>query len=499
MYSTTLYTLMIQPFATYADGYISMYRSEQKKCAESTCNYVDKTNVGVYFEGFGNNINFEGNRFDRHDIGLLLEVNAVIGQQQNFNGNLWTGNTNQDAFHNAGVFSPLANQSLFLINSSTNTFGLNIKPNNYGSLLPWFFDIANPVGPDNFDCNRPQFICGGPLLRVASPNNISTVDNTIANGGLSTVSVTEYNGKRGLFRKLTENPSLALNSTNPNIQNFVANHQSNCIGHFDNVTHQCEQAFALSNADSIVIDSFKNQCICHLDSLHCLDSILAINYNNATANIRNNVANDLSLIMQQQEVFLNNLNTQQQAALVPICNVNSGFSTIVTHELLEKEVNTIYLNTLAKGILSFDNVQLNALRLVASYCPQEGGVAVHQARGMLSMVEDVDLLNFDCNTNNQAKKSETTTTNDDFVANWEVTLYPNPADNLLNIRSNQVLKKGTIIQVYNALGQEMIIVFLDKNHTQLSINTDDLQDGIYFLQITNGEKKETQSFSISKK
>jgi len=192
------------------------------------------------------------------------------------------------------------------------------------------------------------------------------------------------------------------------------------------------------------------------------------------------------------------LNSQQQTTLVPVCNTNNGYNTVVTHELLEKEVNTVYLNTLAKGILSFDNVQLNTLRLIASYCPQEGGAAVHQARGMLSMVEDVDLLNFDCNARNQAKLADNSNTNIARVNNWEIILYPNPATNELNIQSNVVLPHKTKVEIYNALGQLVKTILLDEESSSVKLSTSGLFSGIYFLQINNGEQKETQSFSISK-
>ncbi|WMX13753.1 hypothetical protein [Aureispira sp. CCB-E] len=69
-------------------------------------------------------------------------------------------------------------------------------------------------------------------------------------------------------------------------------------------------------------------------------------------------------------------------------------------------MNDIYLNTLAKGILEFNSSELVSLRQIAAHCSQEGGAAVHQARGMLSMVEDTDLLNFNCISNNGRSNGE---------------------------------------------------------------------------------------------
>lgn len=65
------------------------------------------------------------------------------------------------------------------------------------------------------------------------------------------------------------------------------------------------------------------------------------------------MANRLSQSMQQEQLLLNNMNGQQQGILAPVCANNNAFNTAVLHEALEKEVNDIYLNTLAKGILGF--------------------------------------------------------------------------------------------------------------------------------------------------
>lgn len=262
-------------------------------------------------------------------------------------------------------------------------------------------------------------------MRLANSNptnNVNVVDHTIANGGLSAIKVTEYNGKRALFRKLSTNPNLATNSSSSNIQSFISNHQSSCIEHFDHIVDQCSQALTISSIDSTLLDSLKNTCACYLDSLQCLDSTLCVNYTTVTANKRTALVNNLSTTLQQEQAFLNNLSIQQQTALIPVLNANNGFNTAITHEFLEKEVNNIYLNTLARGKLSFSSRQLSTLRMIAAYCPQEGGIAVHQARGMLSMIENVDLLNFDCRSNFRSKstKQDHATVND----KWEVILSP---------------------------------------------------------------------------
>ncbi|WMX13758.1 T9SS type A sorting domain-containing protein [Aureispira sp. CCB-E] len=476
------------------------------------CNTVTNTYTGVFFEGFNNTVTFRGNGFDRHDIGLLMDGGSIIGNQfdnQGYYGNTWTHSTNLDAVHQG--IALIQNQSQFFINS---TPSLDFRPHNYNGLTGWFTDNSNFP---NFDCVEPFNYCGNSRssARFNTTNNrnnssitprITGLDNALASNGLGNIPlVTKYNAKRALFRKLVNNPSLAINSQNPQIQNFVASHQNTCIGHFDNVATQCKQTFMMSALDSILLDSCKNICLTYLDSLHHLDSLLGINFNSTIATNRNGVANNLGRVMQQQQVFLDNIETQQQIVLTPICTNNNSFNTTVLHEVLEKEVNDIYLNTLAKGILEFNASELVALRQIADHCPQEGGAAVHQARGMLSMVEDVNLLNFDCvSSGGRSNGEENSNTNKDnsIVENemevWNLILYPNPTSSLITLESNLVLEKSTRIEIYNVLGQKVKAISVNEATQSIEIDISLFLDGIYTLRLKNKENIITKSFVVVK-
>ncbi|WMX17541.1 T9SS type A sorting domain-containing protein [Aureispira sp. CCB-E] len=465
------------------------------------CNNVTLTNVGVFFEGFNNTVTFRGNGFDRHNTGLLLDGGAIIDVQQ-YTGNTWTHAANLDAFHQGSV--PIQQLSRFDINSNPNP---DFRPHNYNGLGGWFIDQPNSP---NFDCVEPFNFCGNSRSsaqsnttnsRNNSTNNprVTGLDNALARNNSGNIPlVTKYNAKRALFRKLVNNPSLVNNSQNPHIQNFVASHQNTCIGHFDNIATQCEQAFMVSTLNSVLLDSCKNTCLIYLDSLHHLDSILADNFNTLTAIARNSVANSLSRAMQQQQILLDNIETQRQVILTPICANNNSFNTTVLHEVLEKEVNDFYLNTLAKGILEFNASELVALRQIAAHCPQEGGAAVHQARGMLSMVEDVNLLNFDCTPNNGRSSIEDTSDETANAEVWDLILYPNPTSNVITLESNLVLKDEIQIEIYNALGQKVKEMSINEDINTIDINVNSFLDGIYNIRLQSGIYKVTKSFVVVK-
>lgn len=331
---------------------------------------------------------------------------------------------------------------------------------------------------------------------ISTPS-LTVRDSALALGTFTTTAYTpnaRYTGQRNLYRKLVENPSLQRGI----FSNFVNTCQTNCIGHFDNVSEQCKQAFSISSTDSLALDSLEHTCNDLLDTLSCLDSILAITYNSNTANTRMGLAQQLINVSNQRQNLLATINSQQQASLTPICNMNNSFNTIVKHELFEQQVNDIYLNTVAKGIMTYTNSQLSALRLIASDCPQEGGKAVHTARGMLSRVEDVNFLDFDCSSNLRSKPMDGKDVKETVSDKWEVVLYPNPTDDKLTVESNQILEDVTIIEIYNALGQQVKLLTIKEDIQSINIDASTLMDGVYIMRLKNGDNTKTKAFVVSK-
>ncbi len=75
-----------------------------------------------------------------------------------------------------------------------------------------------------------------------------------------------------------------------------------------------------------------------------------------------------------------------------------------------------------------------------------------------------------------------------------VTLYPNPANDILNISFGEISAGKNQVQIYNALGALVLYKELGEN-TQLStISIQDFAPGAYFLHIKNGSKGFSQQF-----
>ena len=73
----------------------------------------------------------------------------------------------------------------------------------------------------------------------------------------------------------------------------------------------------------------------------------------------------------------------------------------------------------------------------------------------------------------------------------EVSIYPNPATDVLNIVSNNTIKR---VRVLNSVGQLMFNC--ESNNTILIINTSNYQSGIYFIQIEANDGIITEKVTI---
>jgi hypothetical protein len=70
----------------------------------------------------------------------------------------------------------------------------------------------------------------------------------------------------------------------------------------------------------------------------------------------------------------------------------------------------------------------------------------------------------------------------------DVVLYPNPTDNILNVRMTDS-RKGTY-RLINFLGQQVDAGKLSEN----GINVSKLETGIYLLEVNDGQKTVTKKF-----
>ncbi len=79
---------------------------------------------------------------------------------------------------------------------------------------------------------------------------------------------------------------------------------------------------------------------------------------------------------------------------------------------------------------------------------------------------------------------------------FEVQLYPNPTQQQLTVESTATLSESYRIQVYNALGQVVLVPNKQIAPNSLSLEVGQLPAGMYVLQLTDGEERATLTFVV---
>lgn len=82
------------------------------------------------------------------------------------------------------------------------------------------------------------------------------------------------------------------------------------------------------------------------------------------------------------------------------------------------------------------------------------------------------------------------------TADNNLTVYPNPANNVLNVKLGSVSEKATVT-VYNAIGQ-IVIASQEVSDNSTEINVSTLTKGVYILKVSNGKETSNTKFVIER-
>jgi hypothetical protein len=79
-----------------------------------------------------------------------------------------------------------------------------------------------------------------------------------------------------------------------------------------------------------------------------------------------------------------------------------------------------------------------------------------------------------------------------------IRFYPNPASTTINFEFKDQVEKGTVLQVFNFLGRQVLTIPV--SGSRVSVNVTDLIKGVYIFQVrtSNGRILETNKFQVSR-
>jgi hypothetical protein len=138
--------------------------------------------------------------------------------------------------------------------------------------------------------------------------------------------------------------------------------------------------------------------------------------------------------------------------LIPI---NDGVQAMEVPELNRRHLNRILLNTIAKGKADFDIFQKAKLLDIAAQCPEEGGEAVYQARGILAKSFIFDQTSCDDYMSALVERSAENNGRSISAIGIEANLRPNPNNGQFSLDIYGEFNEPLEFVVWNVMGNVM--------------------------------------------
>ena len=461
-----------------------------------TCNNTGGTEFGLNTVGDCTPFSMGGNQFNRHFTGLRVNDGSVIGVQS-LKGNRFQGS-----------FTPQT------VGNTTFEFGaenLNSNPNDIALSL---FQVGSPNAPIMPTFSPPmsnwfQLISGtdatcGSLNACSvgtSPNRVAASSSNeeafytsaISESRMQTPNAEEmkWTAQRNAYGRLMDNPS---HQNNREKSNFIGRMRNVGIGQLYQVEKGIKDAQNIGQEYSDVLKSNTNSIKTLASEIAELEAKIFVAKE----------VEKIALMAQKKEknAAIHRLSTEnaprhatierkRNQEIQRLMQDNQRISTRLQPEINEKEVNAVYLATVAQGKTTLNAEQKATVRTIAFQCPSKGGNAVFAARSLYSLVENINFNDFElCNVRSEpiqglvAKRVET---------NYKVS--PNPAIDVLSVtQSTEKVEAGEWL-VFNTAGKLLLSKKVSENEMQANINIQGLPEGIYIVSFTvNGEKRFNQKF-----
>jgi hypothetical protein len=169
-------------------------------------------------------------------------------------------------------------------------------------------------------------------------------------------------------------------------------------------------------------------------------------------------------------------------------------NTIVVTQVAQ--LNTI-LTTPNDTICQGDTATLTAVNFANSYSWNTGDTtqSIKVTTGGIYTVTTKDMLGCKSTTADTISVKVCTSVNEVITDN-SFMIYPNPANNLLNIKFLQAYRNGMQIRVYNILGKIIYVSEFDQKIK--SINTSTFEQGLYFVELSDGKQTVVKKITVTR-
>ena len=186
------------------------------------------------------------------------------------------------------------------------------------------------------------------------------------------------------------------------------------------------------NQKEIILKTAENDILDFLTQIKTLDQAYLLETDTSVLeSLKSQRKSLLSQVKSTTENALSLLDTIESNRLTIIDGIETLNNSILPNSIFEeneKFVNSVFLSTVARGVLTLDTSQFKLISGIAHQCPLLGGHIVYRARMLYNLNEEKE---FDdeiiCGEYQERRQSNTHSNKDGIL------IYPNPSDSELNI------------------------------------------------------------------
>lgn len=459
-----------------------------------TCNNTDGTEFGLNTVGDCTPFSMSGNQFNRHFSGLRVNDGSVIGVQS-LKGNRWNGPFTPQTVGNTTIAFGAEN-----LNSNSNNIAFSrfevgspnapIMPTFSPPLSNWFL-LTTGTDATCGSLNACSVGTSPNQVAANSSNEESFYTSAISESRMQTPNAEEmkWTSRRNAYGQLMDNPS---HQNNRDKTNFVERMRHTSTGQLYEVEKGVKDIKNIGQEHNDVLMTNTNTIKTLASEIADLEAKIFVAKEAekqalmAQKKEKNATIHRLSTDNSPRHATIERKRNQEIQRLM---RENDRISTRLQPEINEKEVNAIYLATVAQGKKTLNNEQKATIKLIAFQCPSFGGNAVFAARSLYSLVENVNFNDLElCNVRSEAvqgfavKKAET---------NYKVS--PNPATDVLAVSQLSKQAESGEWLIFNTAGKLLRSQKVSESDIESTINIQSLSEGIYFVSFSvNGQKRFTQ-------
>lgn len=443
------------------------------------CNTTDSSAMGLNLGGDIENCDISGTQFFNHVEALYYDmVASAMGITQFHRGNDWSSaNTTWDAFFNG---SPnFVQPTRYFVDYSFLSDTNKISVNGGGNTNNWF-QLENH---SEDTCGTTTY-CGHtpyePELGISSSSDTLTGNDYWAIDTLDdeAYSAIHWEARRYLYEKLVKNPDLLNESQD--IVDFFDEAEAGNIGKFyaveDGLTRLYEPPANMAGDYYAAQDTLAG-LNAGLDALD--DEIAEAGPSELPALLaeREDLVIDIEEFSQVVAVYDSIIAAGVSQKIDDLQAINSAVDPEADYETWQQAINGLFLHAIDADDWDFSAGEQAAIDTIAALCPLYAGRAVYEARALQEYYR-VPVWN-DCPLVEERSNRVAKAMRSDF------SVYPNPANNQVQIDFNLPVGTGYQVQLVDMMGRVIETISIAAGAKQVALSLAKCHSGVYLVQVSN--------------